>query len=177
IPLAIIGAIIFLGITAIYVWLFARYQAWYFWAILAYSVAVECAGFIARVVSVCNTANADLFIISYLTLLLAPSFMAAACYTTFGRLLWWVTPPECHNVRTLWPPTRFVTSLFICFDLGSFLIQLLGAGVVGTVYASKSLTAEDRQERIRAGLDVLKMGFALQLICFSLFVLVSARFL
>lgn len=80
-------------------------------------------------------------------------------------------------MRTLWCSARFVTPLFICFDLGSFLIQLLGAGAVGTAYASKSLAAENRQERIKTGLSVLKVGFALQLICFGMFAIIGTRFL
>lgn len=108
---------------------------------------------------------------------LAPSFMAAACYATFGRLLWWVTPPESHNIRTLWCPSRFVTPLFVAFDIGSFLIQLLGAGAVGTAYASKSLSGTERHNKIQSGIAALKLGFTLQLICFGLFIVIGARFL
>ncbi len=103
--------------------------------------------------------------------------MAAACYATFGRILWWITPPECHCSRLLWCPTRLVTPFFVLFDLGSFVIQLLGAGAVGTAYSSRDLSAEQRQERARAGKGALVLGFALQLICFSMFVVVSTRFL
>ncbi|KAK7182375.1 hypothetical protein PSPO01_11609 [Paraphaeosphaeria sporulosa] len=38
---------------------------------------------------------------SYKLSRLSPSFMAAACYATFRRLLWWVTPLKSQNVRTL----------------------------------------------------------------------------
>lgn len=103
--------------------------------------------------------------------------MAAACYATFGRLLWWVTPPESHNVCTLWCPSRFVTPLFVAFDIGSFLIQLLGAGAVGTAYASKSLSGMERRDKIHSGTAALKLGFTLQLICFGLFLIIGARFL
>lgn len=103
--------------------------------------------------------------------------MAAACYATFGRLLWWVTPPERHHLRTLWCSARFVTPLFICFDLGSFFIQLLGAGAVGTAYTSKTLTPAAQQDKIRTGLAALKLGFALQLGCFGLFFVIGTRFL
>jgi hypothetical protein len=103
--------------------------------------------------------------------------MAAACYATFGRVLWCVTPLGCHNVRTLWCSARFATPIFIGFDLGSFFIQLLGAGTVGTAYTSKTLSAEDRQSKTRTGLAALKLGFALQLVCFGMFILVGTRFL
>lgn len=103
--------------------------------------------------------------------------MAAACYATFGRLLWWITPLDGHNFRTLWCCPRLVTPFFICFDLGSFFIQLLGAGAVGAAYTTKTLPVVDRQDKIRTGLGILRCGFALQLICFSIFVVVGIRFL
>ncbi|KAH8698076.1 RTA1 like protein-domain-containing protein [Phaeosphaeriaceae sp. PMI808] len=176
VPLAIVGAIAFAVVAVVYLWLFVRYRAWHFWAMYV-GLSMECVGFTTRVVSVRNTTSADAFVISYLALLLAPSFMAAACYATFGHLLWWVTPLDSHNVRTLWCSARIVTPLFICFDLGSFFIQLLGAGAVGTAYASKNLSAGDRQEKIRTGLIALKIGFASQLICFGMFVIIGTRFL
>jgi hypothetical protein len=86
-------------------------------------------------------------------------------------------PPESHNVQTLWCSARFVTPLFVVFDLGSFVIQLLGASAVGAAYTSKTLSVEDRQSKTRTGLAALKLGFALQLICFGLFIFVSTRFL
>lgn len=103
--------------------------------------------------------------------------MAAACYATFGRMLWWLTPPESRCVRVLWCPSRFVAPFFVLFDLGSFFIQLLGAGVVGTVYSIEHLSVEERQDRTKTGLAALKLGFALQLVCFGLFLVVSTRFL
>lgn len=103
--------------------------------------------------------------------------MAAACYATFGRLLWWITPPDSHNFRTLWCSGRLVTPFFICFDLGSFFIQLFGASAIGTAYSSRNLTAEDRQDGISRGLGILKFGFTLQLVCFAFFVVIGTRFL
>jgi hypothetical protein len=103
--------------------------------------------------------------------------MAAACYATFSRIVWWVTPPESHRFTLLWCPTRLITPFFILFDLGSFFIQLLGASAVGSAYSSKTLSAEKRKERVEAGLAALKLGFALQIVCFAVFAVVGARFL
>jgi hypothetical protein len=103
--------------------------------------------------------------------------MAAACYTTFGRILWWVTPRDGHNFQSLWCSGRWVTPFFVCVDLISFFIQLLGAGALGTAYASRSLDAKDRQDKTSQGLAALKLGFALQLICFGVFVVIGTRFL
>jgi hypothetical protein len=103
--------------------------------------------------------------------------MAAACYAAFGRLLWWVTPLESQNLRTLWCPARFITPLFITFDLGSFFIQLLGAGAVGTAYTTKGLSTQDRRDKIQSRVAALKLSFTLQLICFGLFFIIGGRFL
>ena len=67
--------------------------------------------------------------------------------------------------------------IFVSFDLGSFLVQLMGASAVGAAYSDKDLTAEVQEEKARSGLAALQLGLALQLICFGMFVLVGLRFL
>lgn len=108
---------------------------------------------------------------------LAPSFMAAACYTVFGRIVWWVTPQESRRVRLLWCPTRYVAALFVLVDTGSFLVQLLGAGAVGAAYSNHALSAHDRQERARTGRAALKLGIGVQVACSGAFTVVATRFL
>lgn len=108
---------------------------------------------------------------------LAPSFIAAACYMTFGRMVWWVTPVEKRTLWTLWCPPRFLTAIFVLFDLGSFFVQFLGACAVGAAYTGKDLSAEQREDGTENGLAVLKLGLVLQLVCFGIFAVVGARFL
>lgn len=62
-------------------------------------------------------------------------------------------------------------------DLSSFFIQLLGASAAGTAYSNQELSAAQRDNQARAGLAALKLGFALQLVCFGLFAVVGTRFL
>jgi hypothetical protein len=158
---------------------------------------VELIGFVARAISVRNPTQINPFLVSYLaimwvlpstntprtllikyfTIRLAPTLVAAACYATFGRIVWWVTPPKSLRFSVLWCPTRFVTPFFVLFDLSSFFIQLLGASAVGTAYSSEELSAEQRDDQAKAGLAALKLGFALQLVCFGLFAVVGTRFL
>lgn len=113
----------------------------------------------------------------YFVIRLAPSFTAAACYSTFGRFVWWVTPPNAHRFRLLWFPSRFVTIIFVLFDLGSFFIQLLGAGAMGTAYSSETLPPHEQEEKARKGLAALRLGLGLQMICFGAFAIVSTKFL
>lgn len=96
---------------------------------------------------------------------------------TFGRIVWLVTPTADRNFRTLWVPPRFLTPFFVAFDLGSFLIQLLGAGALGSAYSDKSLPDKEKSDRIKRGLGTLRVGLVLQLICFSAFAVVGIRFL
>ena len=102
--------------------------------------------------------------------------MAAACYLIFGRLVWWVTPSERQNFRTLWCSPRFVTLFFILFNLGSFLVQLWGISAIGASYSSND-TKEEGGRGLNLGFKILKLGLILQVVCFGIFTLISVRFL
>ncbi len=51
-------------------------------------------------------------------------------YEPIGRLIWWVTPSSYPGFSTFWVPARWITPLFVTFDLGSFYIQFLGLAAV-----------------------------------------------
>jgi len=102
--------------------------------------------------------------------------MAAACYLIFDRLVWWVTPSERQNFRTLWCSPRFITLFFILFGLGSFLVQLWGVSAIGASYSSND-TKGEKERGFNLGLKILKLGLILQVVCFGIFALISARFL
>lgn len=106
---------------------------------------------------------------------LAPSFLAAGCYMVFGRLVWWVTPRDQLNARTLWCPPRWITPVFVLFDLFSFLIQLVGIAQVGSAF-KENVDPQKQQEDLQDGLHVLKSGLVLQLVGFSIFALLGIRF-
>lgn len=94
---------------------------------------------------------------------------------TFGRLVWWVTPNERLNVRTLWCPPRWITPIFVAFDLITFSIQLAGVSRTGDAFKS-GVSPRDKQDAIDTGIHILRIGLGLQLICFGLFVLIGVRF-
>ena len=52
--------------------------------------------------------NLTSYIVSYFTVVLAPSIMAASCYMAFGRLVWYITPHSKLNFKKLWIPPRWV---------------------------------------------------------------------
>lgn len=80
-------------------------------------------------------------------------------------------------MSALWCPARLLTPLFVFFDLGAFLVQLLGAGMVGSAYSVKDITAQQRQQKMGDGLRMLRLGLGLQLVCFSAFAVISVRFI
>jgi hypothetical protein len=76
----------------------------------------------------------------------------------------------------LWCPPRFVTLLFIAFDIDSFLIQLGGASSRARAIRDDKLTSEERREKQDSGRSIMRLGLILQLICFILFAFVGKRF-
>lgn len=103
--------------------------------------------------------------------------MAATCYATFGQIVQQVTLAESYQIRLLQFPPRFITPIFILINLGSFFIQLLGASAIGTTYSNKDLSTKQQQDQVISRLAALRLGFALQLVYFGLFIIVRTRFL
>jgi hypothetical protein len=94
----------------------------------------------------------------------------------FGRLICFITPPAFLNTRTLWVSPRWITVIFVLFDISSFCIQFLGLLVLAGAYKPSSV-AEDSTVAITRGEHILKFGLVIQLLCFGLFGVIGARFL
>lgn len=174
---------------------YATYRPWTTLNTPAHVFAVEAVGFVARAISARDYENASAFIVQYLSLMhdlppsiphvcranvfasLAPSFLAAACYVLFGRILWWVTPREHRTYRTLWCPPQRVSLFLVAFDLGSFLIQLLGAFSSAQAMQDKKLTEDERRDKREKGTTIMRIGLVLQVMCFVLFAVMGIRFL
>jgi hypothetical protein len=108
----------------------------------------------------------------------APSFIAAACYMTFARILWYVTPSDRRNFRSLWLPARWVAPVFVLFDMGAFFIQFLGVVAAASAYTNTSKRDEKAQQtKINNAVRVLKFGLIVQLLCFGVFALIGSRFM
>jgi hypothetical protein len=88
---------------------------------------------------------------------LAPSIAAAACYMTFGRLVYFATPPGALTARRLWVPPQRITLIFVLFDLGSFLIQFLGLLIVAGAYNPDKSPGE-KSTAISKGQHILQLG-------------------
>jgi len=135
---------------------------------------MEAAGFDARIVSIKKAGVVAPYIVQYACPILAPAVFSAACYMTFKRIVYYVTPDRYRGIRTLWVPARALTPIFVGFDVITFLIQLGGAAIVAGGVSHKP---EPDNNKVKSGSNILKLGLVLQLICFGFFTFVGARFI
>ena len=136
-------------------------------------------GHICRLVSSLDEFEDLPFLISWLMILLAPSFLAAACYTAFSRVVWFSCPTYALNFKTLWCFPRYITPTFVIFDLFSFLIQLVGASQISRQYdkdSSPSRSIEESERKALPGRVILILGLVLQMLCFLSFSIISVRY-
>lgn len=118
---------------------------------------------------------------------IAPSFLAAACYMTFGRIVHLVTPESRRGVGNTWVPTRHITTIFVTLDFVTFFIQCIGI-ILMITYISKIEaipvnTAQGVQATQIAGhglmraYRVLQAGFIMQIVFFLAFLVIAFRFM
>lgn len=136
-------------------------------------------GHICRLVSAIDEHKDLPFLISWLMILLAPSCLAAACYTAFSRVVWFSCPTSELNYKSLWCFPRWITHTFVVFDLFSFVIQLVGASQISRHFdrdASPERTIESSEQEALPGRIILVMGLVLQMMCFVSFSIISCRY-
>ncbi|KAK7192643.1 hypothetical protein DPSP01_006584 [Paraphaeosphaeria sporulosa] len=178
VPCAIVGAVVILSLSAVLVYQYVRYRSWFFWTALI-GILMEVIGYICRLVSATDTERNGPFLIAFLMILLAPSFLAAACYMAFSRIVWFSCPTHALRFKTLWCFPRYITPTFVIFDLFSFVIQLAGASTISRAYdhdASPSRSIESAEKRVVAGRVILVLGLILQLSCYMAFAIIAMRY-
>ena len=108
---------------------------------------------------------------------LAPSFLAAGCYMTFGRMVYWVTPETKRTFRNIWAPARFVALIFTFLDAFSFFIQCLGVLYLIATFSRRDLTIPQQENALRITYAVLQFGFIMQTSVFGIFSIIAFRFM
>ncbi|RMZ72651.1 RTA1 domain [Pyrenophora seminiperda CCB06] len=176
--LAIVGVAIVVLLSLYSFSQYARHRSWFFWTAIIAILMLDL-GFITRLVSAYDEEKEDPFLISWLMILLAPSFLAAASYTAFSRVIWFSCPNHALNFETLWCFPRWITSTFVTFDLFSFVIQLIGASQISKEYdhspaGSRTISSSERQAI--PGRVILVLGLVLQMMCFISFSIISIRY-
>jgi hypothetical protein len=157
---------------------YLQHRSWFFWAAIT-AIIMLTLGHVCRLVSAIDEGMDLPFLISWLMILLAPSFLAAACYTAFSRVVWFSCPTYALDFKTLWCFPRWITSTFVVFDLFSFAIQLIGASQISRQYdtdKSATRTIEESERKALPGRVILILGLVLQMLCFLSFSTISVRY-
>ncbi|KAF2873726.1 RTA-like protein [Massariosphaeria phaeospora] len=140
---------------------------------------METIGFVCRAISATDERKDIPFLIAFLMILLAPSFLAAACYTAFSRVVWFSCPTHALSFKHLWCFPRWITPTFVTFDLFSFVIQLVGATQISRAYdhdSSRDRSIESSEKKVVAGRTILVLGLILQMSCFASFAVIAVRY-
>lgn len=159
---SIVAAIIFMvlfGITTgLHVFQAARKRTFYFIAMIIGGF-FEVAGYLGRALAHSNQHSMGIFILQILTLLIAPTLFAASIYMILGRLIIFTQGEAMSPIRARW-----LTKIFVCGDIVSFLVQALG----GSMLAKESTLAR--------GKSIILVGLFIQIIFFGFFLVCGGIF-
>lgn len=133
---------------------------------------VEAVGYGARIASANHETNRNLYIIQFCLIILAPVLMAGIVYVAFGRIVFLVVPPEARTLRLLWVPARWLTPIFVGFDIFALLLQLVGAVII----SGTELTSPNAIKKLHTGRTIALAGVSIQIGAFGLFTIIAARF-
>lgn len=126
-------------------------------------VIFQIIGFAIRIICTSNLNSLGLFISQTLFILLAPLFYLTSMYTLLGKLI------EFNQAESVMPlKPSILTSIFVTFNVMSFLLQTIGCSIQSTRTIST----------INTGITLVLIGFCIQLIsliCFMWLVLFFDR--
>ncbi|GAA90897.1 hypothetical protein ASPFODRAFT_196446 [Aspergillus luchuensis CBS 106.47] len=157
---AILFTVLFIFITAYHAYQMAQARAWYFTCFVLGGI-FQIIGYITRALAHSNTQSVPIYAVQDILILLAPPLYAATIYMTLGRL---ITLLDAERLSLI--PIRWLTAVFVTGDVLSFLLQGAGGGIMSSGSLSGMTTGE----------NVIMGGLAVQLIFFSVFVIVATLF-
>ncbi|KIV77284.1 hypothetical protein PV11_09095 [Exophiala sideris] len=160
------GAVIFIAlfsmISFLHTYQLVRTRTWYFipFCIGGY---FEWVGYIGRAIGSHETPNWSIgpYILQSVLILVAPALFAASMYMELGRIIR-VTDGAVHSVISL----RWLTKIFVCGDVFSFLLQASGGGIM----------AGGTQSALHTGENIIIGGLVVQILFFGFFIVVAVLF-
>ncbi|GAB1738096.1 hypothetical protein NU219Hw_g2630t1 [Hortaea werneckii] len=161
-PAAIIFVILFGASTGWHLWQMIKTKTWFLIPFLIGGF-LETIGYIGRAVSHTEAPDYTLgpYIIQSIFLLVAPALFAASVYMMLGRIVVMLDAQRSLFIRVSW-----LTKIFVCGDVLSFLMQASGGG----------LQATGSVDTINTGESVVVGGLFVQIIFFGLFVISASIF-
>lgn len=116
---------------------------------------LEFMGFLGRILAFTDWTNINYFLLQFVCLTIAPAFIMAGIYFTFGQLIV-IHGRQYSRLKPMW-----YTYLFITCDVLSLVIQAIGGGI-----ASK-LTKQHKDAK--TGTNIMIAGIAFQVIAMTVF--------
>ncbi|CEI61860.1 hypothetical protein FVEN_g2916 [Fusarium venenatum] len=148
-----------------------RKKAWV-WIFMLLAIAMEVVGYAARIKSASEPTEKKPYVLQFTLIILPPVLMAGVIYVIFGRIVYWVVPPESRTLRFLWVPPRFITLLFVGFDVISLILQLVAAIFI----AGTDPTDSNAKQKLNLGKTLGLVGVSTQIAGFGLFTIAAIRF-
>ncbi|KAF2790174.1 RTA1-domain-containing protein [Melanomma pulvis-pyrius CBS 109.77] len=158
---AIIFVIVFVVLTSYHAFRLFKTRSWFCIPFLLGGL-FEIIGYGARAYGNKNHSSLGPYIMQALLILLAPILFAASVYMFLGRTIRATGCASYSIIRTNW-----LTKIFVLGDVICFLIQALGAAMLSS--------ADDKKAKDR-GQKFILLGLVLQIVIFSLFMLVAVVF-
>ena len=170
--LAIVAFVVFGLLSALLITQTIRFhKGGWFTIILAVGAVMEAVGYILRYLLTKHW-NTNVFIVSYVFILVAPNFFAFVNYSAVGRLLrslptkprdpTWLRIPIITDSTGVFRPSR-IAGFFLISDIFAFLIQ---------ASAAAWLTSDD-PSKISTGQTIIEIGLAWALAFIGLFFFVT----
>ncbi|KAL5003688.1 RTA1 like protein-domain-containing protein [Aspergillus recurvatus] len=142
------------------------------WLVMVIAAAMEAVGYISRCISTQDTSARTVYVLQFALLILAPVLMAGALYVLFGRIIFLVVPREQRTFKVCWVPPRWITPIFVGFDIGALMLQLVGAVMI----TSGNGNSQDDIDTFNRGRDLALVGVVVQIVAFALFTIAAIRF-
>ncbi|SPO07725.1 related to RTM1 protein [Cephalotrichum gorgonifer] len=133
-------------------------RSWYFCAFLVGGI-FEITGYVARFISSSDETNILPFVLQSIFILVAPALFAASVYMILGRLILYLGAEELSPVRPRW-----LTKIFVGGDVLSFLVQVLGSGMLSNAKTTGT------------GQTVILVGLVIQILFFGVFIIATVIF-
>ena len=137
-----------------------RYRAWFTLPLVIGGV-LEIVGYVSRAISHNNTEALGPYIVESIAILVAPTLFAATIYMILARIIRLLNAGNLSVIRV-----NFLTLIFVLADIFCFSVQSFGA----------QLQTKEDKDKQRFGRILIIAALGLQIVVFSLFVVVAVIF-
>ncbi|KAF2837052.1 hypothetical protein M501DRAFT_1033240 [Patellaria atrata CBS 101060] len=176
-PIAIFGSVVTGVALLLCTYKYLKRRAWFLYTVLGAAI-FQFAGLLARAFYVRSQKRASTSLISFaeFSLLVSPLFLSVACFQTFRRLVWWITPNELRHVRCIWFPVQRSTIPVALIYIGSSIGQFVGVMRYKEAYDKPIDEPWQMWDALWHGAHCISVGLILPLITFFIIAALTIRF-